>query len=153
MTAQGSPLHLQIDTFEDGRLSTPVHRAYSQIKVFCDKVWRRTLFSHRPILNFADNRILSSTFVATRAVQPVATCRQSPSISQLLSLWRHSHYDIWRLRRSQPPFSLWHHSHCDVIRYWAGHARRYGHEYVYVCVRTPYTAFNMWRFLSAHYSF
>lgn len=34
---KGSPLHLQIDTFEDGRLSTPVHRAYSQIKVFCDK--------------------------------------------------------------------------------------------------------------------
>jgi len=28
------------------------------------------------------------------------------SISQLLSLWRHSHY--------------------DVIRYWAGHAQRYG---------------------------
>ena len=28
------------------------------------------------------------------------------SISQLLSLWRHSH--------------------CDVIRYWAGHAQRYG---------------------------
>ena len=30
----------------------------------------------------------------TRAVQPVATCRQSSSISQLLSLWRHSHYDV-----------------------------------------------------------
>jgi len=51
------------------------------------------------------------------------------SISQLLSLWRHSHYDICRLRRSrrsQPPFSLWRHSHCDVIRYWTGHAHRYG---------------------------
>ena len=34
------------------------------------------------------------------------------SISQLLSLWRHSHYDIWH---SQPPFPLWRHSHCDVI--------------------------------------
>jgi len=47
------------------------------------------------------------------------------SISQLLSLWRHSHYDVSRLRcsrRSKPPFSLWRHSHCDVIRYWAGHA-------------------------------
>jgi len=39
------------------------------------------------------------------------------SISQLLSLWRHSHYDVSRLRRSQPPFScittsfpLWRHS-------------------------------------------
>ena len=48
------------------------------------------------------------------------------SISQLLSLWRHSHYDVSRLRRSQPPFSLWRRSHCDDIRYWAGHARRYG---------------------------
>ena len=63
------------------------------------------------------------------------------SISQLLSLWRHSHYDVIRvsraygtgsprsyydvvrhsyydivsrLRRSQPPFSLWRHSHYDV---------------------------------------
>jgi len=55
-------------------------------------------------------------------------------ISQLLSLWRHSHYDILRLWRSQPPFSLWRHSHYDVIRYWAGHAHCYG------CtnVRTPY---------------
>ena len=32
------------------------------------------------------------------------------SIIQLLSLWRHSHYDVSRLRRSQPPFSLWRHS-------------------------------------------
>jgi len=44
------------------------------------------------------------------------------SISQLLLLWRHSHYDVSRLRRSQPPFSLWCRSHFDVIRYWAGHA-------------------------------
>jgi len=47
-------------------------------------------------------------------------------ISQLLSLWRHSYYDVSRLRRSQPPFSLWRHSHCDVIRYWAGHAQGKG---------------------------
>jgi len=37
------------------------------------------------------------------------------SISQILSLWRHSHYDVSRLRRSQFPFSLWRHSHCDVF--------------------------------------
>jgi len=30
--------------------------------------------------------------------------------SRLLSLWRHSHYNVSRLRRSQPPFSLWRHS-------------------------------------------
>jgi len=35
-----------------------------------------------------------------------------------------------RYHRSQPPFSLWRHSHCDVIRYWAGHAYRYGRTYV-----------------------
>jgi len=45
------------------------------------------------------------------------------SVSQLLSLWRHSHYDV-SLRRLQPPFSLWRHSHCDIIGYWAGHAHR-----------------------------
>jgi len=28
------------------------------------------------------------------------------STSQLLSFWRHSHYDVSRLQRSQPPFSL-----------------------------------------------
>jgi len=49
------------------------------------------------------------------------------SISQLLSLWRHSHYGVSCLRRSQPTFSLWRNSHCDVIRYWAGHAHHYGH--------------------------
>jgi len=39
------------------------------------------------------------------------------SISQLLSLWRHSHYDFSRLRRSrrlQPAFSLWRHSDYDA---------------------------------------
>jgi len=44
------------------------------------------------------------------------------------SLWRHS--CVSRLRRSQPPFSLCHHSHYHVIRYWAGHAQRYGRTYV-----------------------
>jgi len=48
------------------------------------------------------------------------------SISQLLSLWRHSHYDFSCPRCLQPPFSLWRRSHCDVICYWAGHAHRYG---------------------------
>jgi len=70
----------------------------------------------------------------TRALQPVATCRQSPYLQKpaivnvtSFSLWRHSRGS--RLRPSQPAsqlFSLWRHSHCDVIRYWAGHAQRYG---------------------------
>ena len=60
----------------------------------------------------------------TRAAQPVVACRQPPYL-HLLSLWHHSHYDVSRLRCSQPPLSLWRHSHCDVIRYWAGHAHRY----------------------------
>ncbi|XP_015920555.1 grainyhead-like protein 1 homolog isoform X2 [Parasteatoda tepidariorum] len=35
---KGLPLHLQIDTFDDFRENaTPYHRAYCQIKVFCDK--------------------------------------------------------------------------------------------------------------------
>lgn len=39
LTLQGLPLHLQVDTFDDIREgSTPVHRGYCQIKVFCDKV-------------------------------------------------------------------------------------------------------------------
>jgi len=48
----------------------------------------------------------------TRAVQPVATCRQSPYLrSPIITV---------------TSFSLWRLSHCDVIRYWAGHAHRYG---------------------------
>jgi len=62
----------------------------------------------------------------------VATCRQIAN--RHISI--HSHYDVSRLRLSQPQFSLWRHFHCDVIRYWAGHAHRYGRTYVYV--RTPY---------------
>jgi len=54
-------------------------------------------------------------FVLTTAVQPVAN--HHISITQLLSLWRHSHY--------------------DVIRYWAGHAHHYERMYV-TYVRTPY---------------
>ncbi|XP_046393209.1 uncharacterized protein LOC124161070 isoform X2 [Ischnura elegans] len=34
---KGLPLHLQIDTYEDPRETTVYHRAYCQIKVFCDK--------------------------------------------------------------------------------------------------------------------
>ena len=52
------------------------------------------------------------------------------SISQLLSLRRHSHYDVIRLGRAQPPFSFWRQSHCDVIRYWTGHAHHYRRTYV-----------------------
>jgi len=67
--------------------------------------------------------------IITRAVLPVATCpNRHISISQLFSLWRHTHYDVSRLRRRrrlQRPFSLWRHSR-DVICYWAGHSHRYG---------------------------
>ncbi|XP_026319803.1 protein grainyhead isoform X5 [Hyposmocoma kahamanoa] len=34
---KGLPLHIQIDTFEDPRDTQVYHRAYCQIKVFCDK--------------------------------------------------------------------------------------------------------------------
>ena len=35
---KGLPLHIQIDTFDDiNDGSTPIHRGYAQIKVFCDK--------------------------------------------------------------------------------------------------------------------
>ncbi|XP_074642358.1 grainyhead-like protein 1 homolog isoform X2 [Tubulanus polymorphus] len=34
---KGMPLHIQVDTFEDERDILPVHRAYCQIKAFCDK--------------------------------------------------------------------------------------------------------------------
>jgi len=76
----------------------------------------------------------TSQLNTTRAVQPVATCRQSPylhkpalvivtsfslwrlapiaALASSFPLWRHCHYNILRLRRSQPPFSLWRHSHC-----------------------------------------
>jgi len=58
--------------------------------------------------------------------------------SQLLSLWRHSYYDVVRAAHAYGArnpqlsqlFSLWCHSHYDVIRYWIGHAQRYGHMYV-----------------------
>jgi len=39
---QGLPLHIQIDSFEDSKGMTPVHRGYCQVKIFCDKV-RRSL--------------------------------------------------------------------------------------------------------------
>ena len=102
----------------------------------------------------------------TRALQPVATCRQlsylhKPAniIMTSFSLWRHSrvlrapmvhgarspcyHYDVILimiscLRHLQPPFS-WRPSHYDVIRYWAGHAQRDGQTYV----RYVHIAFNM----------
>lgn len=39
---KGLPLHIQIDTYEDppniSNCTTPSHRGYCQIKVFCDKV-------------------------------------------------------------------------------------------------------------------
>ena len=42
-TPQGLPLHIQIDTYEDYRdPNAPVsHRAYCQVKSFCDKVRHR----------------------------------------------------------------------------------------------------------------
>lgn len=40
---KGLPLMIQIDTYSyNNRSNKPLHRAYSQIKVFCDKV---TIFS------------------------------------------------------------------------------------------------------------
>ena len=63
-------------------------------------------------------------FSGTRAVQPVATCRQSPYL----------HKPAVAIVTS---ISLWRHSHCDIIRYWAGHTHRYGRTYVRY-VRTPY---------------
>jgi len=91
------------------------------------------------------NNFAFSVFSNTRAVQPVATCRQSPYLQKpaivivtSFSLWRHSRGS--RLRRSQPAsqlFSLWRHSHCDVICYWAGHAQRYRRTFRHV------TAFNI----------
>ena len=87
------------------------------MKIFNDYRTKAT-FSHQVLL-YLVNRILERCnpwpHVGNRHI----------SISQLLSLWRHCHYDVSRLRRSrrsQPLFSLWRHSRCDVIRYWAGHA-------------------------------
>lgn len=38
---KGLPLNIQIDTYSyNNRSNKPVHRAYCQIKVFCDKVRR-----------------------------------------------------------------------------------------------------------------
>jgi len=81
-----------------------------------------------PISNGSD-RQLPATYCHLKALE---RCNPWPhvahrhiSTSQLLSLWRHSHYAVSRLRRSQSPFSLWRYSYCDVIRYWAGHAHRY----------------------------
>lgn len=37
---KGLPLMIQIDTYSyNNRSNKPIHRAYCQIKVFCDKVW------------------------------------------------------------------------------------------------------------------
>ena len=43
---KGLPLHVQIDTYDDPRSevgSTPSHRGYSQVKIFCDKGAERKL--------------------------------------------------------------------------------------------------------------
>ncbi|CAH1773310.1 unnamed protein product [Owenia fusiformis] len=34
---KGLPLHVQVDTFEELKSETPIHRAYCQVKIFCDK--------------------------------------------------------------------------------------------------------------------
>jgi len=51
--------------------------------------------------------------IITRALEPVATCRQSPYLHKPAIIIMTS-------------LSLWRHSHCYVIRYEAGHAQRYG---------------------------
>jgi len=78
---------------------------------------------------------VDESLLPTRTLQPVDTCRQSPYLHKpaiiimtSFSLWRDS--SVSRLWRSQPPLSLWRHSHYDVIRYWPGHAQRYGRTYV-----------------------
>jgi len=83
--------------------------------------------------------IILRNVITTRAVQPVATCRQSPYlhkpvivIGTSFSLWRLAHTALAALTA---PFTLWRYSHCDVIRYWAGDAQRYGCTYL--------TAFNI----------
>ena len=54
------------------------------------------------------------------------------SISQLLSLWRHSYYDVIRASRAFGARSP--RSHYDVIRYWGGHTQRYGRTYGHLAV-------------------
>lgn len=44
---KGLPLNIQIDTYSyNNRSNKPVHRAYCQIKVFCDKVRLPTRQGH-----------------------------------------------------------------------------------------------------------
>jgi len=67
-------------------------------------------------------------------------CNPWPHVANRHISKSHCDVSLSRLGRSQPAsqlFTLWCHSHSDVIRYWAGHAQRYGRTYV-TCVRTPY---------------
>ncbi|XP_054152988.1 protein grainyhead-like [Oppia nitens] len=83
---KGLPLHLQIDTFDDFREgSTPVHRAYCQIKVFCDKgAERKTRDEERR----AAKRKLSATGNGRKKMEEMyhPTCERSEfySMSDLM---------------------------------------------------------------------
>jgi len=92
---------------ENSRTQWDVFGLRSQLQLLTDVTWNQ---QYTPELQHSPSQ---HTFVDTRSVQPVAACRQSPiSISQLLSLWRHSHYDVLRLRRSRVSQPR---SHYDVI--------------------------------------
>ena len=95
---------------ENSRTQSDVFGLRSQLQLLTDVAWNQ---QYTPELQHSPAQ---HTFVDTRAVQPVATCRQSPtSISQLLSLWRHSHHDVSPTALAAPvstmtSFSLWRHS-------------------------------------------
>jgi len=88
---------------------------------------RSVCIHHVTQVNSSSGRGQDDSTVDTRALQPVATCRQSPYLHEPAIVIVTS---FSLSRRSQPPFPLWRHSHCDVIRYWAGHAHRCGRTYV-----------------------
>jgi len=118
-------------------LQSNVAEALYIIRVFACVLWMLLLMANaRRFASLIDGMLTSRSCSLqlryTRwTVKTLERCNPWPhvanrriSISQLLSLGRHSHYHISRLRRSQPR------SHYDVICYWAGHAQRDGRTYV-----------------------
>ena len=80
---------------------------------------------HRGSCSSANNSI------NTRAVQPVATCRQSPYLHKPAIVVVTS-FSLWRLAPTAlaaPVLIMTSFSFCDVIRYWAGHIHHYGRTY------------------------
>ena len=74
---RGLPLNLQIDTYVCGsNRDKPVHRAYSQIKVFCDKGAERKIRD--------EDRKQSRR--KTKALDPTLACKEPDSVrNQLVS--------------------------------------------------------------------